>query len=139
MFIREKKSKGTSYYQVVRSRRDAGKVVQDVVVALGQCRTISAAISVSDQELCDARDALNREFGDDVPSDLNDDIAVGTTADKMPKTVARRFRQRIKTVLRLTEKIAHLREVETELEDTSPSANPDVAEMKKKSPLWGTW
>jgi hypothetical protein len=43
-FIRRKRSAGGFVFQVVRSRRDAGKVKQDVLLSIGHHETLTSAI-----------------------------------------------------------------------------------------------
>jgi hypothetical protein len=45
-FIRHKQVNGTTYYSLVESVRENGRVRQRVIVSLGQCATIDEAIDV---------------------------------------------------------------------------------------------
>ncbi len=141
MFIRGKLRNGTTYYEVVHSRRNGNSVVQGGIVSLGLSPTVNGAIQKTDQELHDVIREWRRQFGDAAPTDVNDDAAIATTTATMPKTLARRFRQRVATIRRLTEMAARLREAAKALgEPTLPADTAtDFAEMKKICPVWGTW
>lgn len=50
-FTRRKQVGGTTYYSLVESVRENGRVRQRVIVSLGQCATLDAAIDVETYEL----------------------------------------------------------------------------------------
>jgi hypothetical protein len=50
-FIRRKQVNGTTYYSLVESVRENGRVRQRVIVSVGQCATIDEAIEVETNEL----------------------------------------------------------------------------------------
>jgi hypothetical protein len=55
MFIRTKVAKGFTYYQVVRSERDGGKVHQVLVASLGRCPTVEEALKAETKRLAHLR------------------------------------------------------------------------------------
>jgi hypothetical protein len=57
MFIRTKVAKGFTYYQVVRSERDGGKVYQVLVASLGRCPTVEEALKAETKRLSRLRRA----------------------------------------------------------------------------------
>src|SRR3954464_2603334 len=60
VFVRSRKAKGSTYYAVVESYREAGKVKHRQVVALGTCRTVEDAIGAARREVRRGRSRLAR-------------------------------------------------------------------------------
>jgi hypothetical protein len=58
VFVRSRKAKGSTYYAVVESYREAGKVKHRHVVALGTCPTVEDAIGATRREVRRARRRL---------------------------------------------------------------------------------
>jgi hypothetical protein len=115
MFIRTKVSKRKTYWQVVENRRKGERIVQKVVVSLGRCETIADAIAANDIAIREEMKKLVDQFGSLVPTDLNDDHAVGTTLSALRKTKAKAFERRVNAIRRLHHKAAVLKDVDGKL------------------------
>lgn len=141
MFIRSSTSKGHTYWRVVKSHRVNGRNVHENIVSLGTCETVAEAITSTRLALRSAEKKLSHDFGDLVPTDLSDDVAVGTARDSLKKTKANAFIRSVKSILRLREELGLMEMVAPILSETIPpdDAASEHQAMKKKYPHWGTW
>ncbi len=110
-------------------------------MSLGLSPTINGAMYKNDQDRDDVFRKLNERFGNSIPADLTDDVAVEAAAAAMRKTPAREFRKLVARLRRLEKDATLLRKAAKEIgEPRRPEdAAADFAEMKKICPVWGTW
>ncbi|EME67976.1 hypothetical protein H261_20814 [Paramagnetospirillum caucaseum] len=141
MFIRSSTSKGHTYWRVVESHRVNGRVVQREIVGLGSCETVAEAIVSTRLALRDAEKKLSQSFGDLVPADLTDEVAVGATRDSLKKTKAAAFIRSVNAILKLRKDLGLMEMVAPILGEIIPpdDAASEFQAMKKKCPEWGTW
>jgi|tagenome__1003787_1003787.scaffolds.fasta_scaffold20127387_2 hypothetical protein len=60
MFVRSRKAKGSTYYAVVESYREAGKIKHRQVAALGRHQRLEDAIAAAEREVRQGRRRLAR-------------------------------------------------------------------------------
>src|SRR4051794_21461797 len=81
MFVRSRKAKGSTYYAVVESYREAGKIKHRQVAALGRHQRLEDAIAAAEREVRQGRRRLARIAAADAHSERarEDHAEVGTT------------------------------------------------------------